>query len=54
MSWKGSTVLMSHAMSGSGARYVNKAADLEWWIKGREATMYRLSDHGVITNCREG
>ena len=55
VSWNGSTVVMSQARSGSGARYVNKDADLEWWIKGREGTMYRLSDHAVLlANCREG
>jgi membrane-bound inhibitor of C-type lysozyme len=54
VSWNGSTVVMSHARSGSGSRYVDKAADLEWWIKGREGTMFRLSDHSVLTNCREG
>ena len=54
VSWNGSTVVMSHARSGSGSRYVDKAADLEWWIKGREGTMFRLSDHSVLLNCREG
>ena len=54
VSWNGATVVMSHARSGSGSRYVDKAADLEWWIKGREGTMFRLSDHSVLTNCREG
>ena len=54
VSWNGSTVVMSHARSGSGSRYVDKAADLEWWIKGREGTMFRLSDHTVLTHCREG
>ena len=55
LSWNGSTVLMSHTTSGSGARYVNKSADLDWHIKGREATLLRLSDGGaVLSNCREG
>ncbi len=55
VSWNGSTVVMSHARSGSGSRYVSKDADLEWWIKGREGAMYRLSDHAVLlANCREG
>jgi membrane-bound inhibitor of C-type lysozyme len=54
VSWNGETLLMTHATSGSGSRYVNKAADLEWWIKGREGTMFRLSDHTVLTHCREG
>ncbi|MEO8487151.1 MAG: MliC family protein [Betaproteobacteria bacterium] len=54
VSWNGSTVVMSLARSGSGSRYVNRAADLEWWIKGRNGTMYRLSDHTRLTDCREG
>ena len=45
---------MGLARSGSGSRYVSKPADLEWWIKGREGTMFRLSDHAVLANCREG
>jgi len=54
VAWNGETVAMSLARAGSGSRYVNKAADLEWWIKGREATMFRLSNHAVMLNCREG
>jgi len=54
VSWNGDTVVMSLARSGSGSRYVSKAADLEWWIKGREGTMFRLSNHSVLLNCREG
>jgi membrane-bound inhibitor of C-type lysozyme len=54
VAWNGETVAMSLARSGSGSRYVNKAADLEWWIKGHEATMFRLSNHAVLLNCREG
>ncbi|HQU51222.1 MAG TPA: MliC family protein [Casimicrobiaceae bacterium] len=55
VSWNGSTVLLAQARSGSGARYVNREADLEWRTKGREGTMFRLSDHSVLlANCREG
>ena len=54
LSWNGDTVLMSHAASGSGSRYVNKAADLEWSIKGHEATMIRASDRVTLATCREG
>ena len=47
--------LLAQARSGSGARYVNREADLEWRTKGREGTMFRLSDHSVLlANCREG
>jgi membrane-bound inhibitor of C-type lysozyme len=55
VSWNGSTVLMRLARSGSGSRYVSPEADLEWWIKGREGTMFKLSDHStILANCREG
>ena len=55
LSWNGSTVLMSHARSGSGVRYINRDADLEWRTKGREGSMFRLSDHStILANCREG
>jgi len=55
VSWNGSTVLMSQAASGSGARYVSRDADLEWRIKGREGAMTRLSDRAVLlARCREG
>ena len=54
VAWNGETVAMTLARSGSGSRYVNKAADLEWWIKGREGTMFRMSSHAVLLNCREG
>jgi membrane-bound inhibitor of C-type lysozyme len=54
LSWNGATVLMTNAASGSGARYVSKAADLDWRIKGREAMLLRLSDGGtMLANCRE-
>ena len=54
LSWNGSTVLMSHARSGSGVRYINRDADLEWRTKGREGSMFRLSDHStILPNCRE-
>ena len=53
VSWNGETVLMNLSRSGSGSRYVSKPADLEWWIKGREGTMYRLSDRSVLATCRE-
>jgi membrane-bound inhibitor of C-type lysozyme len=54
VSWNGETLLMTQAASGSGSRYVNKAADLEWSIKGREATMVRSSDRTTLATCREG
>jgi membrane-bound inhibitor of C-type lysozyme len=54
LSWNGATVVMSPARSGSGARYVNRAADLEWWNQGRGGTLYRLSDRAtLLANCVE-
>jgi membrane-bound inhibitor of C-type lysozyme len=54
LAWNGETVLMSLARSGSGARYVNKKHDLEWWNKGRGGTLYRLSDRApLLANCVE-
>lgn len=54
LSWNGGTVLMSIARSGSGARYVNRANDLEWWNKGRGGNLRRLSDGAPLaTNCEE-
>ena len=45
---------MSVARSGSGARYVNKQHDLEWWNKGRGGNLYRLSDRTPLaSNCVE-
>mgnify|MGYP001242954541 CR=1 FL=1 len=54
LSWNGATVAMSPARSGSGARYVSRAADLEWWNKGHGGTLYRLSDRAtLLANCVE-
>jgi membrane-bound inhibitor of C-type lysozyme len=52
--WNGETLLMAQVASGSGGRYVYKAADLEWRIKGREASMFRGSDGTLLATCREG
>jgi len=54
LSWNGETVAMSQARSGSGARFVNRAADLEWRSKGHGGTLYRLSDRAtLLANCVE-
>ncbi len=54
LSWNGGTVVMSPARSGSGARFVSRAADLEWWNKGHGGTLYRLSDRAtLLANCIE-
>jgi membrane-bound inhibitor of C-type lysozyme len=54
LSWQGRTVEMKPARAGSGARYINAAADLEWWSKGSGGDLYRLTRHQpVVTGCKE-
>ena len=54
LSWNGATVVMAPARSGSGARYVSRAADLAWWNQGHGGTLYRLSDRAtLLANCVE-
>jgi membrane-bound inhibitor of C-type lysozyme len=57
----GNTLAFSSAPSGSGARYITSAAPhaitpLEWWNKGRDATLSELKDHGgnrLIATCHQ-
>ena len=52
--WQGRTVLLDPARSGSGARYINPIADLEWWSKGNGGTLGRLRDsQPLVTGCVE-
>ena len=54
LSWNGATVAMTSARSGSGARYVSREADLEWWNKGHGGTLRRLSDGAtLLAGCAE-
>ena len=54
LSWQGRTVELSPARSGSGARYINAAANLEWWSKGNGGTLRRLDpQRALLTNCTE-
>ena len=54
LSWNGATVSMSPARSGSGARYVSRAAELDWRNQGHGGTLYRLSDRAtLLANCVE-
>ncbi|CAG1011266.1 hypothetical protein RHIZO_03972 [Rhizobiaceae bacterium] len=54
LSSNGATVILSQARSGSGERYVSRAADLEWRIKGRGGGMTKLSDGStILANCVE-
>lgn len=56
----GNTLVFDIAPSGSGARYTTVAgphaiAPLEWWTKGRDATLSELATHGgtnrLIATC---
>ena len=54
LAWQERTLLLGQARSASGARYVSKAADLEWWTHGRAATLRRLSARSVLASgCTE-
>ena len=47
-------MLLSPARAGSGARYVNALASLEWWSKGTGGTLSRLStNRPLLTGCVE-
>jgi membrane-bound inhibitor of C-type lysozyme len=54
ITWEGRTVLLHPTRAGSGARYVNAPASLEWWSKGAGGTLTRLSPHRpLLTGCVE-
>jgi membrane-bound inhibitor of C-type lysozyme len=54
IAWEGRTVLLSPTRTGSGARYVNAIASLEWWSKGSVGTLRRLStNRPLLTGCVE-
>jgi membrane-bound inhibitor of C-type lysozyme len=54
LSWQGKTVELLPARAGSGARYVNQKADLEWWSKGNSGFLQRASDSKqLVTGCAE-
>jgi membrane-bound inhibitor of C-type lysozyme len=54
ITWDGRTVLLSPTRTGSGARYVNAIASLEWWSKGSGGTLSRLStNRPLLTGCVE-
>ena len=49
------TVLLRPARAGSGARYTNPQADLQWWSKGDGGFLNRLSDDApLLTGCTAG
>jgi membrane-bound inhibitor of C-type lysozyme len=54
VSWHGRTVELAPTRAGSGARYVNAMANLEWWSKGNGGTLSSLdTNRPLLTNCVE-
>ena len=55
LTWEGRTVLLGPSrMVGSGARYINSLANLEWWSKGNGGTLSQLENNRpLLTNCVE-
>ena len=55
LTWEGRTVQLAPSrMVGSGARYINSLANLEWWSKGNGGTLSRPSDNRpLLSNCVE-
>jgi len=54
LNWQGRTVELSPTRVGSGARYVNPLANLQWWSKGNGGTLSQLSNNrALLTNCVE-
>ena len=55
LTWEGRTVELTPTRAGSGARYINARANLEWWNKGNGGTLSRLlpSVRPLLTNCVE-
>ena len=54
LTWQGRTVQLAPARAGSGARYINARANLEWWSKGNGGTLSRLEPlRPLVTGCVE-
>jgi membrane-bound inhibitor of C-type lysozyme len=52
--WQGRTVELAPTRVGSGARYVNAIANLQWWSKGSGGTLSQLENNRpLLTNCIE-
>ena len=44
--------LLAPTRAGSGARYVNALANLQWWNKGNGGTLSALqTNRPLLTNC---
>jgi membrane-bound inhibitor of C-type lysozyme len=48
LSWDGRTRLLAPARAASGARYVSRADNLQWWSKGNGGFLNRLSDDSPL------
>ncbi len=54
INWQGRTVQLAPTRVGSGARYVNALANLQWWSKGNGGTLSQLENNRpLLTNCVE-
>jgi membrane-bound inhibitor of C-type lysozyme len=54
VSWQGRTVQLAPTRVGSGARYVNALANLQWWSKGNGGTLSQLENNRpLLLNCVE-
>ena len=54
ITWRGRTVELAPARSGSGARYVNALAHLEWWSKGATGALNDLrTGRSLLPGCTE-
>jgi len=52
--WQGRTVELAPTRVGSGARYINALANLEWWSKGNGGVLNQLQpNRPLLTNCVE-
>ena len=52
--WQGRTIELSPTRVGSGARYVNALANLQWWSKGNGGTLSQLENNRpLLANCVE-
>jgi membrane-bound inhibitor of C-type lysozyme len=52
--WQGRTLELAPTRVGSGARYINPLANLEWWSKGTGGTLSQLQpNRPLLINCVE-
>jgi membrane-bound inhibitor of C-type lysozyme len=53
--WQGRTIELAPTRVGSGARYLNPVANLEWWSKGNGGTLRQMEpSRPLLINCVEG